>query len=439
MLLLLMVAAMKLEPESEESICEVSKNIVQGAMNYYLGNEYGGTVGMFSAPYYWWQAGEVFGGWIDYFHFCKPDNKTFEKILYDAMLHQAGSKFDYMPSNQSMTEGNDDQGVWGLTLLQAVERNFTDNKDNSWLSMAQSIYNQMLSRWDTTTCHGGLRWQIFTWNSGYNYKNSISNGCFFHIAARLYRYTDDERYLEQAEKIWDWMWGVGFMTDEDGEFIIYDGADDQTNCTDLTIHKWSYIYGVFLGGCAYLYNSTEDEIWKTRVEEILEASEYFYKDDVLQETTCEPWKMCNNDQRSFIALLVRNMGLTASLIPSLRDNIRNRMLRSSAIAAAQSCSGGEDGITCGQNWHENGWDGLYGLGEQMNALETVMTMITVDHEPYTADNGGSSKSVPDAGNHSTTSVNNNLFDVETKDKAGAAILTAVVLGLTLSGGVWMLF
>lgn len=438
MLLLLTTMALSIDIQLEESICDAAQAIVQGAMNYYLGLKHGGTVGMFSAPYYWWQAGEVFGGWIDYHQFCKPDNDTFKEILFDAMLHQAGSKFDYMPSNQSITEGNDDQGVWGLTLLQAAERNFTDSEDHSWLSMAQSIYNQMLSRWDTTTCHGGLRWQIFTWNSGYNYKNSISNGCFFHIAARLYRFTEDEMYLEQAEKIWDWMWGVGFMTDEK-EFIIYDGADDQTNCTDLTVHKWSYIYGVFLGGCAYLYNATEDAIWKTRVEEILDASKYFYNDSVLSESTCAPWGKCNNDQRSFLALLARNLGLTATLVPELYDHITNEMLAPSAKGAAASCSGGSDGITCGQNWNIGRWDGLFGLGEQMNALETVMSMITTKHPPYTSNNGGSSKSVPDAGNHTSTSVNSKLIDVATKDRAGAAILTAIVLGLTLSGGVWMLF
>lgn len=439
-LLLLTVVGLTLNPDSTTSICEVAKEIVQGEMNYYLGIQYGGTVGMFTSPYYWWQAGLAFGGWVDYYTYCASDNDTFKELLYDAMLHQAGSNYDYLPSNQSMTEGNDDEGVWGLTLLQAAERNFTDDDDHSWLTMAQKIYNQMSSRWDTTYCGGGLRWQIFTWNSGYTYKNSISNGCFFHIAARLYRYTEDERYLTKAEEIYTWMWDVGFMTDSDG-MTIYDGADVSDNCTDLSIHKWSYIYGVFLGGCAYLYNATEDDTWKTRVEDILTAvQDYFYNGTYLTEKTCAPYKKCNNDQRSFLALLVRNLGLTATLVPEYYDTIRNDMLESSAVAAATSCSGGTDGITCGQNWGYGGWDGYYGLGEQMNALEVVMSMITVDHAPYTSSNGGSSASDPDAGNSSSSSTTNyNVLDIKTKDKAGAAILTAVVLGLTLSGGVWMLF
>jgi mannan endo-1,6-alpha-mannosidase len=58
-----------------------------------------------------------------------------------------------------------------------------------WLALAQAVFNSQALRWDTSTCGGGLRWQIYTFNNGYNYKNSISNGCFFNIATRLGAYT----------------------------------------------------------------------------------------------------------------------------------------------------------------------------------------------------------------------------------------------------------
>lgn len=439
-MLLLTALGVELDTDSEKSICDAAEIIVQGEMNYYLGLKYGGNVGMFSQPYYWWQAGEVFGGWVDYYHFCQEGNETFHDILYEAMIHQAGPNYDYMPGNQSLTEGNDDQGVWGLTLLQAAERNFTDDKDHSWLSMAQSIYNQMHSRWDDTSCGGGLRWQIFTWNSGYNYKNSISNGCYFNIAARLYRFTEDDRYLDTAKQIWDWMWDVGFMDDKNKDgFVIYDGANDDNNCTDLTIHKWSYIYAVWLSGCAYLYNSTEDEMWKNKMDEILDASDYFFNNSILTEMTCAPSKLCNNDQRTFRALMARALSKVVTMVPETYDNIMTKWMIPSAKAAANSCSGGSDGVTCGFNWGVNGWDGMYGLGEQMSALETIMTLITSKHPPLTTHTGGTSQSKPDAGNNTSTSINQNKRTVTGKDKAGAAVLTAVVLSLTLSGGVWMLF
>ena len=76
------------------------------------------------------------------------------------MYHQAGENYNYIPSNQSMTEGNDDQGVWGMAIMEAVERNFTEPESHSWLEMVQAVFNTMNARWDADNCGGGLRWQI---------------------------------------------------------------------------------------------------------------------------------------------------------------------------------------------------------------------------------------------------------------------------------------
>lgn len=402
-----------------------------------MGIRNGGTVGMFSPPYYWWHAGEVFGGWVDYWYFCQQNNETFTNLLSDAMYHQRGANNDYMPSNQSMTEGNDDQGVWGMAIMQAVERNFT-NQDKSWLYLIQAVFNTMNNRWDDSTCGGGLRWQIFAWNSGYNYKNSIANGCLFHIAARLYRFTEEQMYLDTANKVYLWMWNVGFFSNNPS-FIIYDGAEDTTNCTSLTVHKWSYTYGIFLAGSAYLYNATGDQKWLTSVNTILEASSFFFNNSIMTELTCQPYGTCNNDQRSFRSLFSRCLGLTASLVPSTYDQIVNNWLVPSAKGAAASCSGdGHD--TCGQNWSLGTWDQVYGLGEQMSAMEVIMSMLTTKQVPLTPSTGGSSVGGDtSAGNTTTSSMNENKITVTKGDKTGAAILTAVVLSAVLGCAVWMLF
>lgn len=74
-----------------------------------------------------------------------------------------------MPANQSKSLGNDDQGFWGMTAMTAAEYNFP-NPDSSlpqWLALAQAVFNTQAPRWDASTCAGGLRWQIFTFNTGY--------------------------------------------------------------------------------------------------------------------------------------------------------------------------------------------------------------------------------------------------------------------------------
>ncbi|EDK43038.1 mannan endo-1,6-alpha-mannosidase DCW1 precursor [Lodderomyces elongisporus NRRL YB-4239] len=424
----------------EDSICNAAMKVQNGTWNYYEGTKYGGTVGMFASPNYWWNAGEAFGGLLDYYIFCDPENEQLESRIFDGMYHQAGENYNYIPSNQSMTEGNDDQGVWGMAIMEAVERNFTNPDLHSWLEMVQAIFNTMNARWDTAHCNGGLRWQIFTWNSGYNYKNSISNGCLFHLAARLARYTGNGTvYVDVAEKVWQWMDDVGFLTEEDnGDFRVYDGAEVDDNCTAVTKLRWSYTYGVFMAGCAYLYNFTGDEVWKTRTEEIVDASlSYFFTSDkIMQETTCQPHNLCNNDQRSFRSLFSRCLGLTKLIIPEFKEKIEP-YLEASAQAAAQSCSGGTDGMTCGEDWSTSGWDGVYGLPEQISALEVIMSLVV--KEPLTVATGGSNRSDFSAGTDSQDSVNKNEITVTGKDKAGAGVLTAIVLAILLGGSIWMIF
>lgn len=427
-----------LDVSDNDLICAAAKIAIDGEWNYYEGIKYGGTVGMFTNPYYWWHAGEAFGGILNYYIFCDSDNDTLKEYIYDAMYHQAGDDFNYIPSNQSMTEGNDDQGVWGLTVMEAFERNFTDPEDHSWLEMGQAIYNTMYARWDDDHCGGGLRWQIFTWNSGYNYKNSIANGCLFHIAARLARYLDNDTYADVAEQVWDWMVEVGFIVHDGNEMIIYDGANVEENCTDLSTQKWSYTYGIFLSGCAYLYNYTEESKWLERVQEILAASSYFFEDDIMQETTCQPSSRCNNDQRSFRSLFSRGLGLTSVLVPEVYDDIRP-LLETSAVAAASTCDGGDDGVTCGQDWAKGTYDENYGLGEQMSVAECILSLLQPYNKIYSNSTGGTSKANYDAGLDTTDTTNNNELTITLKDKAGAGVLTAVVLAILLGGAVWMLF
>ena len=114
---------------------------------------------------------------INYWYYT--GDTTYNAVTKQALLHQTGDNGDFMPLNQTKTLGNDDQGFWGMAAMTAAETGFEDPPEGSpgWLALAQGVFNTQAPRWDTSTCGGGLRWQIFTFNSGYTYKNSISNGC----------------------------------------------------------------------------------------------------------------------------------------------------------------------------------------------------------------------------------------------------------------------
>ena len=96
-----------------------------------------------------------------------------------------------------------------------------------------------------------LRWQVFPYLTGYDYKNTIANGCFFNIAARLARYTGNSTYYDNAVRTFDWVTNVGLI---DAEYNVFDGAHIESNCTDINRVEFSYNVAVWLLGAANMYN-----------------------------------------------------------------------------------------------------------------------------------------------------------------------------------------
>lgn len=193
----------------------------------------------------------MFGILIDYYYYT--NDSQYNDLVTQGMLWQTGTDNDYMTPNQTKTEGNDDQGFWGMAAMSAAEQKFPDPPSSKpqWLALAQAVFNDQASRWDTQYCNGGLRWQIFTFNTGYDYKNSISNGCFFNLGARLALYTGNATYAQWAEKTFNWTQAVALM---DQNYHFYDGAHTTLNCSDINKEQWTYNAGVFLLGASVMYN-----------------------------------------------------------------------------------------------------------------------------------------------------------------------------------------
>ncbi|TVY58987.1 Mannan endo-1,6-alpha-mannosidase DCW1 [Lachnellula suecica] len=416
------------------SIKSAASTVAYGMMKYYTGNDTGGTPGNLPDPYYWWEAGGMFGTMIEYWYYT--GDTTYNDIVEQAMISQIGTDDDYMPTNQTKTEGNDDQGFWGMAAMTAAETNFQTPAAGQpgWLALAQAVFNNYIGRWDTSTCGGGLRWQIYTFNNGYDYKNSIANGCLFNIGARLARYTGNATYADWAEKTWTWMEEIGLMSDT---YAVYDGTSDTTNCTSLDHIQFSYNQGVYLFGAAMMYNYTNgSSTWQARVEGLLNSSSVYFKNSVMYEQACEDVTTtaagaigtCDTDQLSFKAYFSRWLAGTTKLAPFTRTSIL-ALLTTSAAAAAEQCDGGTDGVTCGEHWTEGStWDGTYGVGQQMSALSVIQSLL-IDSAPelYTNATGGTSVGDASAGTGSTSADGTVSAPTSTADRAGAGILTAIVL------------
>ncbi|QBM87870.1 mannan endo-1,6-alpha-mannosidase [Metschnikowia aff. pulcherrima] len=437
--------AISLDTNNATSIKHAGALIAEGLLDYYEGTTKGGTVGMFTWPYYWWEAGGAWGSMVDYAYYM--ENDTYVNLTKTALTYQVGEDYNYIPLNQSTTEGNDDQAFWGIAVMAAAEKNFSNPDDPklAWLSLAQAVFNTMSARWDAKDCGGGLRWQIFQWNSGYDYKNTVSNGALFHIAARLARYTSNDTYVEWAEKVFDWMYGVNLLTEGDWWFV-YDGVNIDDNCTTVTKLQWTYNHGLMLAGCAYLYNYTLEDKWLNRTKSLLHAAQVFFYNksldaQIMYEAACQLPTLtklsCNTDQRSFKAYFSRFLGLTSILVPDTYTQIRAWLQDLANAAAWLSCTGGSDGHTCGLSWTNGTWDGVYGLGEQMLALEVIQNLRVADLPgPLTADTGGTLIGNPAAG-FSLAETDALPLHLGAKDKAGAAIITAVIGVAIIGTAAWL--
>ena len=408
-------------------------------MTFYTGNQTGGIPGNLPLPYYWWEAGAMFGSLIDYWYYT--GDSTYNDVVTEGLLFQVGPQADYMPPNQTKTEGNDDQAFWALAVMSAAETKFKDPPPDQpqWLALAQAVFNTQVPRWDTSTCNGGLRWQIFTFNRGWNYKNSISNGGFFVLAARLAKYTGNSTYADWAVKTWDWMRSVNLL---DEKYYIYDGTDDVANCSVINKVQFTYNAGAMLLGAANMYNYTNgSSLWKERVEGLLKATDIFFPNNgTMVEVACENHGKCNIDQFSFKAYLSRWLAATTKMAPFTYDTVMAK-LKPSAKAAAQQCSGGANGRMCGLKWTLGSeWDGSQGVGQQMAALEVIQSnLIAKVQEPVTSDTGGTSKGDVNAGTKVVTEVETLKGNASLCDRVGAGFLTTLVMVLFLGLFGWMSF
>jgi len=142
---------------------------------------------------------------------------------------------------------------WGLAAMTGAELNFPEQDGQpSWLALAQAVFNTQVERWDAADCNGGMRWQIYPYQAGYGLKNAISNGGLFQLAARLARYTNNQTYAEWAEKIWDWSATTPLLRTD--VWTIADSTSIAAQCKDHGDLQWTYNYGTYLSGAAYMYN-----------------------------------------------------------------------------------------------------------------------------------------------------------------------------------------
>lgn len=146
---------------------------------------------------------------------------------------------------------------------------------------------------------------------------------------------------------------------------------------------------------------------------------------------------CTTDMLSFKGYDHRWLAQTVQLAPFTHDQVMT-VLETSTQAAISQCTGGDTGRQCGFQWSSGTFDGSVGAGQQMNVLGAVMSLLVNDgaSAPVTNSTGGTS-----VGNSNAGSASDNFLGgstpATTGDKAGASILTILILISAASTFGWM--
>lgn len=85
-----------------DSIKHAARICADGMMSFYNGNQTGGVLGLLPPPYYWWEAGAMFGQMIEYW-FLTGDT-SYNDVVTEAILAQISPTNDFMPKEQVKSE-----------------------------------------------------------------------------------------------------------------------------------------------------------------------------------------------------------------------------------------------------------------------------------------------------------------------------------------------
>ena len=77
-----------------DSIRSAASSIAYGMMSYYVGNQTGKEPGILYPPYYWWEAGAMWGGMVEYWHYT--GDSSYNNVVAQAILAQISPTNDFM-------------------------------------------------------------------------------------------------------------------------------------------------------------------------------------------------------------------------------------------------------------------------------------------------------------------------------------------------------
>jgi len=206
---------------------------------------YSQSSGLYAAPSGWWNAANAITVLANY-------SKATSGTQYLSVIANTFSNANKANGTTNFINSyDDDEGWWALAWIDAYDLTGTQ----AYLAMAETIFADIATEWDTTTCGGGVWWQ-----KPNNYKNAIANELFLTVAASLANRTTGSTsasYLAWAQKEWAWFKASGMINPQG---LVNDGltSTNPSACTNNGETTWTYNQGVILGGLVELYKADKD-------------------------------------------------------------------------------------------------------------------------------------------------------------------------------------
>jgi predicted alpha-1,6-mannanase (GH76 family) len=286
---------------------------------------YDPATGLWPLPAGWWNAANAITALLD--HAMATGSSTYLPDVANTFAKNAGNNF--------LNDYYDDEGWWALAWIRA----FDVTNDSRYLAMAKTIFADMTTGWDDTTCNGGLWWR----KKERDYKAAIQNELFLVVAVALHERTPGDggagSYLDWANREWKWFDGTGMIN---GASLVDNGLD--SNCLDDHHGTWTYNQGVILAGLIGLSKANGDPSLLARARSIADATIKRLVDDVgVLREPCEPG--CVRDTPEFKGIFMRNL---AALEEETNDAGFRRFLAINADWMTNAARDGNDAI--GLSW-----------------------------------------------------------------------------------------
>lgn len=211
----------------------------------------------------------------------------------------------------------DDEGWWALAFIEAEK--VTGEK--KYLDMAQIIFDDMATGW-SDECNGGIFWK----KNPLHYKNSIANNLFSLTAIRLYKSTNDAKYLDWFEKNVAWYMQSGMINTE--IYQIEDGL--RKECQPNREQHYTYNQGVAIAVLTEMYLHSKDKQYLELAEKIAQATittRLVTDNGILREMKPEIEK--SNDGIQFKGIFIRHLAF-------LYEVTKNQMYKDFIIKNAES-------------------------------------------------------------------------------------------------------